>query len=167
TATQQPNAIIQTGCRAAESLLGRSNPRLLQEHGTAISFQTGEYDVCARDRIIAGVELRPESAGERPVAAKIVGTDVVNRDAAHAASEFERVHVVLNLGEVAQLPTLVGIDGMADLRAAAAEGAANPQGWYGAVAPRFAAVMRILKTNFVNGRRIDHGGFSTIDGVVC
>src|SRR5207249_11747359 len=119
-AAEFANTVVHRSAREAKILLRLRQSVLFHQQGAAIALDAAQYRVGAGDRVIAGVELRTKSTRKSPLSSRVVRTEVIDRHATDATTEFEGVHALLNLREVVQLPIASRIDRVSDLRAVCA-----------------------------------------------
>src|SRR5262249_11240160 len=82
-----------------------------------VTLDAADWNIAAGDGIVVAIERRTETSRKRPAPTEVIRVDVIDCDAAKTAPKFESVRTFLNLSEVVQLPTSVGIHLMPDLRA--------------------------------------------------
>ena len=119
-AAEFTNTVFQRSAGDTKILLRLRQSVLFHQQGAAIALDAAQYHVSAGDRVIAGVELRTKSARKSPLSSRVVRTEVIDRYATDATTEFQGVHAFLNLREVVQLPIASRIERVSDLRAVCA-----------------------------------------------
>src|SRR5260370_1194035 len=99
---------------------------LTQKQRSAISLEAAEeFWVRSRYSVVVGIQHRHQSAKESVRTAKVSLVTAGDVHAAHTTAKFERVLSLLPRSEVLQLPALVDIDTVANLRTATNKRPAN------------------------------------------